>query len=118
MPERLRNRKVAVVEEEIDIALAVCADPVYQQAFKLPKFRYLLIEYVLQRVHGSYILIGDRGNLRFQLKFPYRSLELRLQIEQQVYQGMKQLTQEYQKFLLTHVAVEKQRTGDRQLSVG
>ncbi|QIZ70503.1 hypothetical protein HCG48_07850 [Oxynema aestuarii AP17] len=117
MPERLRNRKVAVIEEEIDTALAVCSDPVYQQAFKLPKFRNLLIEYVLQRVHGSYILIGDRGSLRFQLKFPYRSLELRLHVEQQVYQGMEQLIQEYQSWLSAQGAVGGRRMGDRELSV-
>jgi hypothetical protein len=91
MSKESGNVGLVVVNEEIESALDLYPDELYKQAFANPELRQKLIDYVMTGIQGIYPYLEHRQGLPTKTKFPYRSLELRLHIENYVHWGIEQL---------------------------
>lgn len=88
------NLKLQVIEEEIENALEHYSQHPYKTAFAIPDWRQKLLSYLLSQVPGSYLVIEDNQKLLIKNQFSYRSMELRLQLENHIHKGIAQLIQE------------------------
>jgi hypothetical protein len=92
---KLVNLKIKVIEEEIENALEHYSGNLYKTAFSIPQLRQKLIFYVLRKVPGYCMVIEGNQKLLIKHQFSYRSLELRLQLENHIHQGIYQIIQEH-----------------------
>jgi hypothetical protein len=92
---KLVNLKIKVIEEEIENALEHYSGNLYKTAFAIPQLRQKLIFYVLRKVPGYCMVIEGNQKLLIKHQFSYRSLELRLQLENHIHQGIYQIIQEH-----------------------
>lgn len=81
------------IDEEIENALELYSDELYKRILAIPGFRQKLSAYVLDRIETANADIKNRQQLFSKTKFPYRSLELRLQIERYITEGIAQILQ-------------------------
>jgi len=86
--------KLKVIEEEIENALEQYSDPVYKNTFAIPEWRQKLLGYILSKVPGFYLVMGDTQQLIIKDHFSYHSLELRLQVETHIHNGICQIFEE------------------------
>jgi hypothetical protein len=91
MSKESENLGIVVINEEIENALDLYPDQPYKQAFAHPELRQKLINYVMGGIQGLYPVLVNQQNLSTKMKFPYRSLELRLHIENYVHWGIEYL---------------------------
>ncbi|MEW6495264.1 MAG: hypothetical protein AB1589_22525 [Cyanobacteriota bacterium] len=91
MSREIENLGLVVVNEEIDNALDLYPDEPYKQAFANPELRQKLVDYVMSGIRGLYPVLENKSSLPVKIKFPYRSLELRLHIENYVHWGIEYL---------------------------
>lgn len=87
----IENLGLLVVNEEIENALDLYPDDSYREAFANPELRQKLVSYVMSGLQGIYPTLTTRQSQPVKTKFPYRSLELRLQIESYVHWGIEYL---------------------------
>ena len=80
-----------VVQEEIDNALNTICDYEYYQAFSHLQWHHKLTTYINQRVELASQLNKNRLEWQMLHKIPYHSLELRLCLENYIYEGMEAL---------------------------
>lgn len=80
-----------VVQEEIDSALDSIRDYHYYQAFTPVQWQRQLSEYVNQKVELAIQLNKNRLEWQILHKIPYHSLELRLCLENYIYEGIEAL---------------------------
>lgn len=92
---KLVNLKLQVIEEEIENALEHYSGNLYKTAFAIPELRQKLIFHVLRKFPGYCLVLEDTAKLLIKHQFSYRSLELRLQLENYIHQGMYQIIQEH-----------------------
>ena len=78
------NLALLAVEEEIDLFLSTSFSGFYQMVFAIPQMRQNLIKYVMGRIEQT------NSNM---VKFPYFSLEMRLELENYIYGGIEHLLQ-------------------------
>jgi hypothetical protein len=91
MPKRSEILGFVVVNEEIESALELYPEEPYKKAFANPELRQKLVYYVLSGIQGIYPVLVNKPSLPVKTKFPYRSLELRLHIENYVHWGIEYL---------------------------
>jgi hypothetical protein len=82
-----------LIDEEIENALELYSDEFYKRILAIREFRHQLIVYVLERVESASVDLKGKQHLLSKTKFPYRSLELRLRIEQYIMEGIEQILQ-------------------------
>jgi hypothetical protein len=87
--QKTEDLKLALINEEIDNALELYPDEPYKKVFAIPELRQKLIDYVTKGIQEVYPVIQTTQNLPVKTKFPYRSLELRLHIENYVHWGIE-----------------------------
>ncbi len=87
--QKTEDLKLALINEEIDNALELYPDEPYKKVFAIPELRQKLIDYVTKGIQEVYPVIKTTQNLPVKTKFPYRSLELRLHIENYVHWGIE-----------------------------
>lgn len=85
----LDNLGHKIVAEEIEDALALYSESSSQTVFAIPELREKLSTYVLSKILLPHRVLEAGKDFRIKPKFPYRSLELRLIIEEQVHQGIQ-----------------------------
>ncbi len=85
------NLGLMVVNEEIENALDLYPDEPYKQAFANPELRQKLVHYVLSGIQTIHPVQAKMHTVPVKTKFPYRSLELRLHIENYVHWGIEYL---------------------------
>jgi hypothetical protein len=79
------------IDEEIENALQLYSDELYEKILAIPGFRQKLSAYVLDKIETENADIKNRQHRLSKTKFPYRSLELRLLIERYVTEGIAQI---------------------------
>jgi hypothetical protein len=93
MQTKVVNLGMEIVNEEIEQALELYPDEPYKKAFASPELRQKLISYVMNKIQEAYSCVEKTPNRPQKLKFPYRSLELRLHIENYVHRGIDRILQ-------------------------
>jgi hypothetical protein len=93
MQTKVVNLGMEIVNEEIEQALELYPDEPYKKAFASPELRQRLISYVMNKIQEAYSCVEKTPNRPEKLKFPYRSLELRLCIENYVHRGIDRILQ-------------------------
>lgn len=80
-----------VVQEEIDNALESITNYPFYHQFTVTEWKQKLSQYVFYKIDLLYEL--NKHRLRWQniSKIPYRSLELRLWLENYIYEGMEEI---------------------------
>ncbi|AFZ17746.1 hypothetical protein [Allocoleopsis franciscana] len=91
MSKESENLGILVINEEIANALDLYPDDPYKQAFANPELRQKLVNYVMSGIQGLYPVLAHQQGWPVKTKFPYRSLELRLHIENYVHWGIEHL---------------------------
>lgn len=91
MSAEIGNLGLLVVNEEIDNALELYPDNPYKMAFANPELRQKLVNYVASGLRAIYPALGNKHSLPVKTRFPYRSLELRLHVENYVHWGIEHL---------------------------
>lgn len=91
MSKESENLGIVVINEEITNALELYPDEPYKQAFANPELRQKLVDYVMSGIQGLYPVFANQQGWPVKTKFPYRSLELRLHIENYVHWGIEHL---------------------------
>ena len=92
---KIIDLKLKIIEEEIENVLEQYSDPTYKNAFAIPEWRQKLLGYLLRKVPGSYLVIEDTQKLLIKRHFSNHSIELRLQLETHIYNGINQIYLEY-----------------------
>lgn len=86
---KMIDLKLQVVEEELDNYLESQGDPVCRSISTNPDLRQKLIDYVMSRVPGYYLVLEDSEKRAIKKHgFSYRSIVLRLQLEDYIRQGI------------------------------
>ena len=80
-----------LVNEEIDNALAVYGDELYNELFAQPDVRQRLVDYVMAAIPEAYTQAKKTTNGSVSTKIPYHSLELRLRVETYAHWGIEYL---------------------------
>jgi hypothetical protein len=93
MQTKVVNLGMEIVNEEIKQALELYPDEPYKKVFASPELRQKLISYVMNKIQEAYSDLENTPNRQAQPKFPYRSLELRLRIENYVHRGIERISQ-------------------------
>ncbi|HBB34090.1 MAG TPA: hypothetical protein DDZ80_08030 [Cyanobacteria bacterium UBA8803] len=88
MSKTIVDLGLQLVNEEIDNALELYPDDACKKVFALPELRQKLVDYVMGGIPDAY-LSGNVSNRPIKTKFPYRSLELRLRVEEYVHWGIE-----------------------------
>ncbi|NJK49630.1 hypothetical protein HC931_17065 [Candidatus Gracilibacteria bacterium] len=88
MVATLVNLKHESIDEEIDNILELYSDEFCQQLSTIPNFRQRLHNYVLDEMELEKAESSCNKYFRSKVKLPYRSLELRLQLERYINQGI------------------------------
>lgn len=91
MSKESENLGLVVVNEEIENALELYPDEPCKKAFANPELRQKLVNYVMSGIQGIYPILVNKPSFPAKNKFPYRSLELRLHIENYVHWGIEYL---------------------------
>lgn len=94
MSKKLINLTLPIVIEEIEGMLETYPHAPYREILSDPDRREELIAYVLSRVPNTYSVAEEIGENSFIESIPHflaRSLELRVQIESAIQQGIKRL---------------------------
>jgi hypothetical protein len=102
----LVNLALPIVTDEIEVTLDTYPEDPYQKAFAIPELREKLIAYVLSTIPSSYTVVEDAQPGIAYPKFPYRSLELRLHIENQIHNGIKYILQSNFDWIIHHIPPE------------
>jgi hypothetical protein len=89
MGKKFNNLVLQVVIEEIQNILDIYADSIYSTTLATAEVRQKLRIFVLNKLPETYTALDDDKNRSSQCKFPAKSLELRLQIENYIHQGIK-----------------------------
>ncbi|MGK7874909.1 MAG: hypothetical protein AB4426_16900 [Xenococcaceae cyanobacterium] len=87
------NSSLLVVMEEIENVLEIYSNHPDWEVFASPQFRQKLINYVINRIQRAYPASEAQPNRLFLPKLPYRSLELRLRLENYIYEGINYILQ-------------------------
>ena len=81
--------KLQAVEEELDNYLEAHGDGMCRSISIDPNFRQKLIDYVMRRVPGYYLIFEDSEKRAIKKEsFSYRSIVLRLKLETYIQQGI------------------------------
>lgn len=89
MSQKTVNLGLELVNEEIDNALELYPEEPYRTIFANPEQRQKLINYVMSGLQGFFPPTEDKPIRPAQEKIPYRSLELRLHVENYVHWGIE-----------------------------
>lgn len=98
---KLVNLKLKVIEEEIENALEHYSGNLYKNAFAIPELRQKLIVHVSKEIPGYCLVLEHTEKRLIKRHFSYRSLELRLQLENYIHQGMYQIIQEHKDWAIS-----------------
>lgn len=93
MTKILVNLTLLLVTEEIEYFFERHPDQLHQLAFSINKLRQELINYVLNKVPVSYMVIDENQKALVRTNILCQSLEKRLDIEAVIYQGADELIQ-------------------------
>ncbi|HEY9728798.1 MAG TPA: hypothetical protein V6D50_20295, partial [Chroococcales cyanobacterium] len=89
MSKKTVNLGLELVNEEIDNALELYPEEPYRTIFASPELRQKLINYVMSGLQGFLPSTEDKSNRPAKETIPYRSLELRLHVENYVHWGIE-----------------------------
>lgn len=89
------NLGFVIVNEEIENALELYPDEPYKKAFANPELRQKLINYVMGGIQSIHPIHSKLQSSLAKTNFPYRSLELRLQVENYVHWGIEYLLERH-----------------------
>lgn len=96
---KLNYWKLKLIEEEIENLLDVYPEKFYQATFTIPDLHQKLVLYVMNNLPDLYRLIDKGTALLIKNRFPYHSLELRLQVEDYINAGIADILAENQNIL-------------------
>lgn len=95
MLEKKLDSAVKLINEEINQVLEIYPEDPYKRVFTIPELRQKLIDYVMKGIQGNYPSDQNRQPLDLKSKLPYRSLELRLRIENYIHWGVEYIFQSH-----------------------
>ncbi|MCU0535667.1 MAG: hypothetical protein MUD14_17390 [Hydrococcus sp. Prado102] len=88
MVATLVNLKHESIDEEIENVLELYSDEFCQKLLAIPNFKQKLHSYVLNEIELDRVDNSGQQFSRSKVKLPYRSLELRLQLESFINDGI------------------------------
>jgi hypothetical protein len=106
MSQKAVNLGLELVNEEIDNALELYPEEPYHEIFAIPELRQKLINYVMSGLQGLFSVTEDKQNRLTKSRLPYRSIELRLRVENYVHWGIEYILETNPDYISHTIAQE------------